>query len=65
MKIKKYEGKSWPEALQRMKEDLGPNAVIIYLPREEPTFEDAGSLDGGEPTFEDRPPDGGPIGDTA
>lgn len=30
MKVKKYEGKSWPEALQKMKEDLGPHAVILY-----------------------------------
>ncbi len=30
MKVKKYEGKTWPEALQKMKEDLGPHAVILY-----------------------------------
>lgn len=30
MKVKKYEGKSWPEALQKMKDDLGPHAVILY-----------------------------------
>lgn len=29
-KVKKYEGRSWPEALQKMKEDLGPGAVILY-----------------------------------